>query len=95
MKKTLVFLAFALLIDLNSFAQGVVGFDDVQWACKIVDGSQKYKVDDYSPVRALGKPDAYTFRPYASSNCFLFGYREKEDDETSDEAFLTVEFCTP
>ncbi len=79
-----------VLLYSNGIAQDLVGFDDVQWACKVVACSQQYNVDDYSSVRALGKPDAYTFRSFASSNCFLFGYREKEDDETSDEAFLTV-----
>ena len=67
----------------------------VQWACEIIEGSEEYKTDDYANVKALGAPDVFGQRPRPSSNSFLFGWREKEDDETPTEASLTVKFCMP
>ncbi|MCB9232014.1 MAG: OmpA family protein [Bacteroidia bacterium] len=85
---TLFFLPFL-------FLRAQDNFEKVQWACEVTACSQQYEVENYSSKMALGAPDVFQTRPRASSYCYLFGFREKEDDRAEGEVFLTVKFCNP
>ena len=95
MKNYWLMLMVLLLANAGLWGQNGASYDDIQWACEVLDCSQKYEGEDYSAKKVLGTPDVYLSRPRASSNGYLFGWREKEDDEARGEVFVTVKFCNP
>lgn len=68
---------------------------EIQWASTIKACSQSYDTENYTNKQVLGEPDVYLEYPRASSKSYLFGWREVEDDETPDEAFIQVIFKNP
>lgn len=86
--KSLLFVIFILF-------QTSISGQNIQWASQVLECSQTYSEVDYSSQQILGVPDVYLEYPRASSKSYLFGYREKEDDESSEDAFIKVSFSNP
>jgi outer membrane protein OmpA-like peptidoglycan-associated protein len=87
--KNLIVILFSIF-QIRAIAQ-----ENIQWSSSILECSQSYSTEDYSNKKILGAPDVYLEHPRASSNSYLFGYREKEDDESSEDAFIKVAFNNP
>jgi len=77
------------------FITQIIFAQNVQWACEVLDCSQKYLNEKYSSIQACGVPNAYLKRPKASSNSFVMGCIEETNKETTQEAFIQLKYCTP